>query len=286
MTAAATVAPQAQQYSLGHLTIIDTPTPELVRIAARAGYDFVSPRLICDGLPGMDHSLARNPALLRATQAALAETGLPVHDIELARIADDVDPGSYEPELAVGAGIGARHVLSSIWSSDRGYTVDAFGRLCRLAAQYGLTVNLEWLALGTVTTMADAVDVLRQVDEPNARLTIDLPPFHRSHAPADDLAGLPREGVEFAQVCDAPAEIPAERDEMARIIRAGRNYLGEGGTDPAAVLRALPPMVYSVEIPSASDEARFGAEGHARRCLETSRAYLARAGVTQREATR
>ena len=76
MTAAPSHDPQAreysQQYSLGHLTIIDTPTPELVRIAARAGYDFVSPRLICDGLPGMDHSLARNPALLRATQAALA----------------------------------------------------------------------------------------------------------------------------------------------------------------------------------------------------------------------
>lgn len=286
MTAAAIVEPQGQQYSLGHLTIIDTPIPELVRIAARTGYDFVSPRLICDGLPGMDHSLARNPASLRATKAALAQTGLPVHDIELARIADDVDPGNYEAEFAVGAEIGARHVLSSIWSADRGYSVDAFGRLCRLAAQYGLTVNLEWLALATVTSMADAVAVLREVDEPNARLMIDLHHFHRSHERVADLGGLPREWFEFVQICDAPGPIPTERDEMAKIIREGRSYLGEGGTDPGAVLAALPPMVYSVEIPSADDVAALGAEGHARRCLETARAYLARQGRTEREATR
>ncbi|MFT4218181.1 MAG: TIM barrel protein [Micropruina sp.] len=275
MTAAVTVDPQAQQYSLGHLTIIDTPTPELVRIAARTGYDFVSPRLICDGLPGMDHSLARNPALLRATREALAQTGLPVHDIELARIADDVDPGSYEPELAVGAEIGAKHLLSSIWSADRGYSVDAFGRLCRLAAQYGMTVNLEWLALATITTMADAVDVLRQVNEPNARLMIDLHHFHRSRERVADLAALPAEWFEFAQICDAPADIPTEHDEMARIIRAGRSYLGEGGTHPAEVLAALPAMVYSVEIPNAEQVAAIGDEAHARRCLETARHYLA-----------
>ena len=50
-----TAAPQ--RYSLAHLTILDTPTPELVRIAHRTGYDYVSPRLICHGLPGDDYSL-------------------------------------------------------------------------------------------------------------------------------------------------------------------------------------------------------------------------------------
>ena len=280
------VDPEVQRYSLGHLTIIDVPTPELVRIAARTGYDFVCPRLICDGLPGRDHSLARNPALLRATREALAETGVPVHDIELARIADDVDPGSYEAELAVGAELGARHLLSSIWSADRGYAVDAFGRLCRLAARYGMTVNLEWLALGTVTTMADAADVLRQVAEPNARLMIDLHHFHRSHETVAGLAALPAEWFEFVQICDAPATIPDDREEMARIIREGRDYLGEGGTDPAAVLTALPPVVYSMELPNAAHQAALGAEGHARRCLETSRAYLAREGVTDTEGRR
>ena len=290
MTAVRTHDPQAQQYALGHLTIIDVPTPELVRIAARTGYDYVSPRLICSGLPGRDHSLARDPRLLRETKQALAETGIPVHDIELARIADDVDPGAYRPELEVGAEIGARHLLSSIWSADRGYLVDAFGRLCRRAAEYGMTVNLEWLALATVQTMADDADVLRQVNEPNGRLMIDLHHFHRSHEKVSDLAELPTEWFEFVQICDAPGPIPAERSEMARIIRESREYLGEGGTDPASVLFALPPVVYSMELPNAAHVAALGAEGHARRCLETARDYLAREaaarGIAEREAVR
>lgn len=132
--------------------------------------------------------------------------------------------------------------------------------------------------------MADAVAVLREVAEPNARLMIDLHHFHRSHESLESLSEIPTEWFEFVQICDAPGEIPDDLTEMARIIREGRCYLGEGGTDPGPVLAALPPTVYSVEIPSAADVARLGAEGHARRCLETSRTYLAGHGPTEKDA--
>ena len=39
-------------YSLGHLTLIECSPPELIYIAARAGYDAVSPRLIKMNVPG------------------------------------------------------------------------------------------------------------------------------------------------------------------------------------------------------------------------------------------
>ena len=81
----------AQEYSLAHLTVLGCPTPEMVYIAARAGYDFVSPRLIYMGLPGEpNYALADNPEMLRQTKRALADTGLRVHDIELARVCDDM----------------------------------------------------------------------------------------------------------------------------------------------------------------------------------------------------
>lgn len=41
-----------RKFSLAHLTILEAPPPELVRIAARTGYDFVGLRLIPPGLPG------------------------------------------------------------------------------------------------------------------------------------------------------------------------------------------------------------------------------------------
>ena len=272
MTIAQTIDPP--RYSLAHLTIIDVPTPELVRIAYRTGYDFVSPRLICDGLPGRDYSLSRDDDLLRSTVRALAETGLPVHDIELARIADGLDPATYESDLAIGAELGARHLISSVWTHDHSYAVDAFGRLCRLAAQYDLTVNLEWVPIAAVSTMSAALEVIAAVNEPNARLMVDLHHFHRSRERLADLDAIPAGLFSVAQICDAPAEIPTDPNEMTRIIREGRSYLGEGGIDPAAILARMPQCVYSIELPNSAAVARWGAEGHARRCLETAREYL------------
>lgn len=265
-----------RRISLGHLTIIDTPTPELIRIAAETGYDYASPRFMSGGLPGTDITLSRNPELLRQTRAAVAETGLGIHDIELARIADGIDPLSYEPDLAIGAELGVGSVLSSIWTTDHRFAVDSFGRLCALAAQYGQTVNLEFLPIGGVDTMAGALAVLAETAAPNGRLLVDLHHLHRSRESLAELAATPPELIGFAQVCDAPGEIPTDRDEMIRIIRAGRDYLGEGGCDPGAMLRALPDVVYSVEIPNDDHLRRYGARGHARRCLETTRAFLAR----------
>jgi len=263
-----------QRYSLAHLTIIDEPTDELVRIAHRTGYDYVSPRLICHGMPGHDYSLASQPDLLAATRRALRETGIPVHDIELARILADHDPRDYEPEIAIGAELGATGVLSSIWVDDRPFYLDSFGRLCDLAADYGLTVNLEFVPIAAVRTLADAVDVLRQVDRPNARLMIDLHHFHRSGDKVEDLDALPAQWFDFCHLCDAPGEIPADPEEMTHILRAARSYVGEGGIDPAHILGHLPPVVYSIELPNVAEEARRGPEGHARRCLDTAKAYF------------
>lgn len=40
-----------KQYSLAYLTILGCPPPEMINIAARTGYDFVSLRPIYMGLP-------------------------------------------------------------------------------------------------------------------------------------------------------------------------------------------------------------------------------------------
>ena len=98
------------------------PPPEMIYVAARAGYDYVSLRTIFMGLPGEpNYGLARNPELLEQTRRALDATGVRVHDIELARVKDGVDPRSYVPEFEIAAELGARAVLSSIWSADRAY---------------------------------------------------------------------------------------------------------------------------------------------------------------------
>src|SRR5665647_2632135 len=160
--------PMAKQYSLAHLTVLGCAPPEMTYIAARAGYDFVSIRCIYMGLPGEpNYELAKNPEMLRQTQRALKATGVRLHDIELARIKDEVDPKSYLPALEVAAELGARAVLSSIWTPEREYAIEKFGELCDLARQFNLTVDLEPVPIAGVRTTAEAVDVLRAVGRPN-----------------------------------------------------------------------------------------------------------------------
>ena len=265
----------AIEYSLAHLTVLGCPTPEMIYIAARAGYDYVSPRLIYMGLPGEpNYALADNPEMLRQTKQALASTGLRVHDIELARVHDDLHPTKYLPAMEVAAELGAKAVLSSIWTQDMDYAIEKFARICDLAQSFGLTVDLEFLPISIVNNVATAAHVLRTVNRHNAGLMVDIHHFHRAPNQPEDLDGLPREWFHFAHLCDAQAEIPQERAEMIRILREERLYVGEGGIDVAAILNRLPPMVYSIELPHLARAKEFGYAEHAFRCLETAKTYV------------
>jgi len=266
----------AQQYSLAHLTVLACPPPEMVYVAARAGYDFVSPRPIYMGLPGEpNYALADNPEMLRQMKRALADTGLGVHDIELARIHDDMHLAKYLPAIEVAAELGAKAVLSSIWTDQRQYASEKFGELCDLAKPFGLTVDLEYVPIAGVRTLAGAVDVLKRADRPNAGLMIDIHHFHRALDKPEDLDGLPRQWFHFAHLCDAPVAIPSDLAEMTRILREARSYVGEGAIDVAAILNRLPEMVYSIELPNIARAREFGAAEHAFRCIESAKAYFA-----------
>jgi len=73
-------------FSLAHLTVLGLPPPEMVRVAARTGYHYVGLRMIAvtDTTPG--YPLMQEPAMMRDTKAALAETGVRVLDIEFVKI--------------------------------------------------------------------------------------------------------------------------------------------------------------------------------------------------------
>ena len=266
----------AQEFSLAHLTVLGCPPPEMTYIAARAGYDYVSIRPIYMGLPGEpNYALAENREMLAQTKRALAATGVRVHDIELARIFEGVDPKSYLPAMEVAAELGARAVLSSIWSGERDYYIEKFAELCDLAKPLGLTVDLEYVPIAAVRNLAQAVDVLTTIQRSNAGLMIDMHHIHRAGDDPAELRSLPREWFHFAHLCDAPAEIPTERQEMIRILREARLYVGEGGIDVARILENIPPCVYSIELPNKVRHEEMGYAEHATRCLETLKAYLA-----------
>ena len=264
------------RFSLAHLTVMALPPPAMIYVAARAGYDCVSLRTMCMHLAGEpDYGLALNAELRTQTRRALESTGVRLHDVEVARVHDNVDPAGFLPELEVAAELGARAVLSSIWSSDRTLAIDRFGEICDLAKPLGLTVDLEAVPIAAVHDLAGALDVLRSVARDNAGLMVDTHHFHRARDDPAALDAVPRHWFHFAQICDAPAAIPTDRDEMTHVMREARLYLGEGGIDVAAILRHLPDVPYSIELPNLDRVRELGYAEHAFRCLESAKAYLA-----------
>ena len=259
----------SKEFSLAHLTVLGCPPPEMTYIAAMTGYDYVSIRPIYMGLPGEpNYDLASNKEMLKQTKTALRETGLGVHDIELAKIENGRNVKQYEPAIEVAAELGAKSVLSSIWTPDRNFYI---------ANKYGLNVDLEFVTWASVFDLKGAVDVLKTVNKDNAGIMVDTLHFYRSKVKLEELDEVPREWFHFAHICDGPKEIPTDKESLIYTGRDARLYVGEGAIDIASILDKLPQdTVYSIELPHIERVKEIGYAEHARRCLQTAKEYLAK----------
>jgi len=268
-----------RQFSLAHLTVLGCTPPEMTYIAARTGYDFVSLRLIPMGVPGEQAFSPDDKVMIRKTKAALKETGIKFLDLELARILTNQKPKTYLAAMEVGAELGAHHVISSAWTtdqSDRNFIIERYAELCDLAKPFGLTVDLEFPTFSRLTNLKEATDIVRAANRPNGGILIDTLYFHFSRVGLDELAALPREWLHFIHLCDASKAIPATRDGMVHVARDERLYVGEGCIDFAAILDRIPSIPFSIELPNVKQVKELGYEGHAQRCLETAKQYLAK----------
>lgn len=229
------------------------------------------------GLPGEpNYSLSDNPDLMKKTKKALSDTGVKLLDIELARIYDGLDPKRYLPAMESAAELGGRHVLSSIWTDDRNFAIESFAELCDLAKPLGLTVELEFVPIASVSTLAGVLDVLHTVKRDNAGVMLDMHHFHRSQDKVEDLDAVPREWFRFLHLCDAPAEIPTSKEEMTHILREARLYVGEGGIDVASIVNRIPEIPCSIELPNTQRSKELGYAEFARQCLVTAKEYFAK----------
>jgi len=271
---------QTRKFSLAHLTILDATPPELIRIAARTGYDFVGLRLIPLGLPGEVAYAPHDDAVMRRDiKAAIDDTGVKVLDVELARIIEAPAPDSYLPALETAAELGARHVLSSVWMRDRLQVIERFARLCEVAKPLGLTVNLEFVSSTEWHTLDGALDIVTSCGRDNVGIMIDTLHFHRGRIPIKQLDRVPASWANFVHVCDDRPDVPATIEEARRTMREERLYPGEGAVDIAGILDRLPQSVIcAIELPHRQRLRELGPDRFARTCLERTKHYL---GIAQ-----
>ena len=270
-----------RKFSLAYLTIPGIDPVRQIHIARETGYDTVSLRTIPMGLPGEPRArLAKDPALFKEVAAALDETKMPLLDIELARIREDLNVDDYEPEFEKGAELGASQVLLSVWTDwqkNRDFTIAQFEKVCDHAAKYNLTINLEFVCVAGIRTLAQALDLLDTAARPNAKIMVDM--FHAFRAGLDpkELAAVPKNKLGIIHLCDAPAEVSdMDVPTMTPIMREGRLDTGEGASDIVGYVSAMPADApVSIELPNSKEIAELGEVGHAKRCIETARKFFA-----------
>ena len=266
-----TDAVQHPLYSLAHLTLINATAPELIYIAARAGYDAVSPRFIQMNVPGEFVQSPVAKQMVRATKTALGTTGLKVLDVELARITEDCDPRSFEAACELGGELGAKRMIMSAWTTDRtdrNFIVDCYAETCDIAADYGLSVDLEFPSFSRLRTLDETLDIVRAADRPNGGILVDTLYLHLSRVDLAELLHVPSELLNFLHISDALPGIADTRQGMIQLARDARLYPSEGCIDFKGIIERMPVVDYSIELPNQSRVAELGYEEHARRCLQ------------------
>lgn len=257
-------------YSLAHLTLINCTPAELVYIAARTGYDAISPRFITMNVPGEFCESPLTKAQIQATKAALKTTGIKVHDIEIARITEDCDPRNFEAALALGAELGAQHMIMSAWTKrrdDRNFILDVFAESCDLAKLYNITINLEFPTFSRLRTLDEALDIVRTANKVNGGILIDTLYLHLSRVDLGEILHVPENLLHFLHISDCLPGIADTREGMIQLARDARLYPGEGWINFKGIIERCPPVNYSIELPNISRVSELGYEEHARRCL-------------------
>ena len=271
-----------RKYSLAYLTIPGTSPMEQIRIAKEAGYDFVSLRTIPMHLPGEpEFLLHKDEKLFEATKQALKEYDMPLMDIELARVRPDLDIQEYEPAFEKAAQLGGTDVLGSVWTRDRAYYIDQVGKIAEMAKKYGLNYNVEFLPWAGMRNLQEAITLVDAVNTDNLYIMVDTLHAGRAGVTAEELRRTDPKYFHFVHLCDGPAGPDGDpvldniKDElMLFTAREGRLYPGEGVMDIAGMVGALPQLPLSIELPNLKRMSELGAAGHAKRCLETAKAYF------------
>ena len=269
----------SRKYSLAYLTIPGTAPVDQIRIAAEAGYDFVSLRTIPMHLPNEPEFLMhKDDALFKATAAALKEYGMKVNDIELARVRPDLNLDEFAPAFEKAAKLGATDVLGSVWSRDKAYYMEGVAKVADMAKEFGLCYNVEFLPWAGISNLQEAVTMADTLQRDNLFIMVDTLHAGRAGVTAEELRRTDKKYFRFMHICDGPAGPDGDpvldniKDPlMLYTAREARYYVGEGVMDVAGLVAAIPNVPLSIELPNLKEMAARGAAGHAARCLETAK---------------
>jgi sugar phosphate isomerase/epimerase len=265
----------ARVYSLAYLSSHRCAPPEAVRVAAANGYPFVGLRLWPNAPGAPQQFLIERPDVLKETQAAMADTGVGIFDVEIIRIGERFDPHTWDALYDACAALKAKAILVAGDDPDEARLTANYARLCEVMQPYGLTADLEFMPWTEVKDAKSALRIVQNAGMPaNAGILVDALHFGRSTTTLDDIRAIPRELLHYAQICDAEAGTHFTTEQMIHTARCARLLPGDGTIDVQGLFNALPAdLPVSVEVVNFEREKNADPMQWAGICLAASRPF-------------
>jgi sugar phosphate isomerase/epimerase len=268
--------------SLAALSILDAGPAGQVRACAEAGFTHAGLRL--NPLLATDQAVAGDAAKEAEIEQLMAESGVKLLEVGVFPVTAHMNVEALWPVLKLSQHLGGRFIVCPVEDDDLARRRDTFGRLCDLAADFGLNALVEFNPYSGCRSLAEAVDVATSVKRTNAGLVIDALHLSRSGGHPRDLAQVDPALLQLVHFCDAPAFVPGNRsvEELRKESRTARLLPGEGELWLADLLRALPVGTpISIEAPSAR-HAHLSAAERARLALTKTQTFLDAQGLSSR----
>jgi sugar phosphate isomerase/epimerase len=266
---------------LAQLSLLNTAPPQLVGVAAQAGFDFIGVRVRPVTSGERPYDLQPGSPLLRETLARTRDTGVTVRDIEFLLLDGSDQREAWLRMMEAGQALGASSLTVAGADPDSARLVDTLARMTEDGRGFGITPTLEAISYQPVASIAQAADIARQ-----AGCSIVVDTLHFNRFKGEDASGQWAELranadlVPLLQLCDGPAERPVTREALVVESRSERVVPGKGDFRLAEAVAALPDgLPVSAETPSDRRVAELGELGWTQLLKAGVDAVLAAAGT-------
>ncbi len=264
--------------SLEQLTVNEATPAELISIAGALKCQHISLFLRKTGAPGLAwQPLVTDAAFRKELLRRMADNGVSPFTAEFFGLSPKAQVEPYRPAMESAAEFGAKKLSVLVSDTDEERRLERFCELCDRAAEFGLGVNVEFVALTQLRSLRDALRLVTRANRANGGIMVDTLHLMRSGGTVAELAAADPRWIGGAQFSDGPLTMPP--DQQLHEALNERMLPGDGEFPLREFVRALAPSVpIGVEVPLQSlKDKGVGPLERARMAVEASRRVIAAA---------
>jgi sugar phosphate isomerase/epimerase len=263
-----------RKLSLEPLGVLDATDCTLVNVAAEAGFEYVSMFAYSTAPQLPTDPAVADRSLRKAVAERLSQTGVKLLNLECFNLTPEEDPANFTDALEFGAELGASRATAIIYdNADRRDALSKFRRLCDMAREHDIAINLEFFATcRTIPNLDAAVDFVREAACANSGIVVDFLHLVRTSGGMAGLVDVDPDMIGMVQVSDGLLDSEGI-DLHADMLERG---LPGSGEFPLREFFAWldPAVVIGVEVPQLGLMGKVPAIERAKNMAQATRALL------------